>query len=218
MTFAIIGSGAIGTAIARSFVRNDVSVMIANKTGKASLSALVEELGPNIVPSDLPAALSADIVILAVPFDSAAQVLRGVADWGGRIIVDATNAINLGDFSPADLGGRPSTDVIADAAPGARLVKAFNHNFARVLARDPSDGKGGRHVLFVSGNDTSANTAVITWLTSFGFEAIDLGRTDAGGLLQQFGGALTTRSFVSQAQSGASPPEMDLLVPHDTAV
>ena len=211
MSFAIIGSGAIGGAIAQSFARTNVPVMVANKSGRASISPLFEELGAAIVPSDLPEALSADMVILAVPFDAAPRILQGVADWHGRIIVDATNAINLADFLPAYLGGRPSTDVVADAAPGARLVKAFNHNWARVLTRDPRDAKGGKHVLFVSGNDRSANTEVVTLLRSFGFEGIDLGRTDAGGLLQQFGGALTNHRFVSQAQGGAGPAEMDIL-------
>jgi predicted dinucleotide-binding enzyme len=79
-----------------------------------------------------------------------------------------------------------------------------------VLARDPSDGKGGRHVLFVSGNDASANAAIVALLTSFRFEALDLGRTGEGGLLHQFGGPLSPQSFVSQAQGG-SPGEMDLL-------
>ncbi len=213
MSFSIIGSGAIGGAIARSFARTNTPVMVANKTGKASISPLREEVGPAIIPSDVSDALRADVVVLAVPFEAAATALQGVTDWGGRIIVDATNAINEADFSPADLGGRPSTDVIADAAPGARLVKAFNHNWARVLARDPRDGKGGRHVLFIAGNEPSANAVIVELLTSFGFEVIDLGRTDAGGRLQEFGGPLTTRSFVSQAQGGASPSEMDLLAP-----
>lgn len=211
MNYAIIGSGAIGKAIARSFARNNMPVMIANKTGPSSIAPLVQELGPSIIPSDLSEALSADIVILALPFDAAAQVLGVVADWRGRIIVDATNAINFADFSPADLGGKPSTDVIADAVHGARLVKAFNHNYARVLARNPDDAGGARRVLFVSGNDPSANAVIVALLTTFGFEAIDLGRTDSGGLLQQFGGPLVTQSFVSQPQGGPSPLEMDLV-------
>ena len=66
-------------------------------------------------------------------------------------------------------------------------------------------------MLFLSGNDPSANAEVAALMERFGFEPIDLGRNDAGGLLQQFGGPLTTRSFISQAIGGASPAEMDLV-------
>lgn len=69
----------------------------------------------------------------------------------------------------------------------------------------------GRHVLFVSGNDASANSERVALLGSFGFEVVDLGRTDSGGLLQQFGGPLVTRSFFSQAQGGPNALEMDLI-------
>jgi predicted dinucleotide-binding enzyme len=136
-----------------------------------------------------------------------------VPDWSGRIIVDATNAIDYTDFSPADLGGRPSSDLVSDWATNARVVKAFGHTWARVLAREPGDGRGGRRVLFLSGNDADANAEVAALIDRMGFEPIDLGRNDQGGLLQQFGGPLTTRSFVSQAIGGSSPAEMDLVDP-----
>jgi len=210
MKYAIIGSGAIGTAIARQFARQQLEVQVANTRGPASLQTLVDELGSFVVPTELQTALTADIVFLAIPFDAVAAALKDAPDWNNRIIVDTTNAIDFSDFSPADLGGRPSSDIIADAAPGARLVKAFNTMFANVVARKPDDARG-RRVLFLSGNDKDANASLSELIERFGYAPIDLGPISAGGLLQQFGGPLTTHSMILQRQGGASLPEMDVI-------
>ncbi|MES2349600.1 MAG: NADPH-dependent F420 reductase [Pseudomonadota bacterium] len=210
MKYAIIGSGAIGTAIARQFARQQLEVQVANTRGPASLQALVDELGSAVVPTDLKTALGADMVFLAIPFDAVAAALKDAPAWNNRIIVDTTNAIDFSDFSPADLGGRPSSDIVADAASGARLVKAFNTMFANVVARKPDDARG-RRVLFLSGNDKAANASLSELIERFGYAPIDLGPIAAGGLLQQFGGPLTTHSMILQRQGGASLPGMDVI-------
>ncbi len=211
MTYAIVGSGNIGSAVAGHFARTGIDVAVAASRGPETVAPLAQRLGSHITPSEVSDALGADVVVLAVPFDAVKDLVGQVPDWSGRIIVDATNAIDYKDFSPADLGGRASSDLVEEWATGARVVKAFGHTWAKVLAHEPEDGRGGRRVLFVSGNDPSANAEVAALMERFGFEPIDLGRNDAGGLLQQFGGPLTTRSFISQAIGGASPAEMDLV-------
>jgi len=199
MTYSVIGSGAIGTAVARQFARKNIPLMVANRRGPQSIKGLVDELGPSIIPTERLKALEADVVILAVPFAAIGDALSGIKDWKGRIIVDTTNAINFADFSPADLGGRPSSDLVAAAAPGARVVKAMNHLLARILGKPADDGKGyGKRTLFVAGNDSDARIQVAELLKSFGFGVIDLGLINHGGLLMQFGGALTTHSLVMQ--------------------
>ena len=210
MKYAIIGAGNIGTAVAGHFARTGVDVGLAASRGIEAVRATAGKIGPGVIPVEVADALGADVVILAVPFDAVRDLVSRVDDWQGRIIVDATNAIDYSNFSPADLGGRASSDVVEEWAGGARVVKAFGHTWAKVLAREPGDGRGGRRVLFVSGNNPDANTAVAELISSFGFEPVDLGRNSEGGLLQQFGGALTTKSFISQAIGGASPAEMDL--------
>lgn len=210
MKYAIIGSGAIGTAIARQFARQELQVQIANTRGPASLKALADELGPVVIPTELAEALRADIVFLAVPFDAVEAALKDAPAWNNRIVVDTTNAIDFKDFSPANLDGRPSSDIVAEAAPGARLVKSFNTLFANVVARKPDDAKG-RRVLFLSGNDKDANKTLAELIERFGYAPIDLGPIAAGGLLQQFGGPLTTHSLIQQRQGGASLPEMDVI-------
>jgi predicted dinucleotide-binding enzyme len=211
MRYAIIGAGNIGTAVAGHFARTGTDVGLAASRGIEAVRGVADAIGPNVIPSEVSDALAADVVILAVPFEAVQGLVGSVPDWQDRIIVDATNAIDYRDFSPADLGGRASSDIVEEWATGARVVKAFGHTWAKVLAREPGDGHGGRRVLFVSGNHREANATVAELISDLGFEALDLGRNDGGGLLQQFGGPLTTKSFISQAIGGAGPAEMDLV-------
>jgi 8-hydroxy-5-deazaflavin:NADPH oxidoreductase len=195
MTYAIIGSGNIGTAVARQFARKGIKVAITNTRGPDSLLLLEKELGRDIVPQTLEVALNADIVILAVPFSAIAGIARSGGDWKGKIVVDATNAIDFPSYAPTDLGGRPSSEVVAEQLRGARLVKAFNTLPAAVLATDPSEGRGHR-VLFISGNDTEANSIVASLAEELGFAPITLGRLAEGGLLQQYGGPLMIQNLI----------------------
>lgn len=194
MTYAIIGSGAIGSALARQFARSNIDVLIANSRGPESLAGLVAELGSHVTPTSLPEALKAGTVILAVPFTAVADAVQVSAEWNGRIVVDATNAIDFPAFTPKDLGGRPSTEIVAEMVPGARVVKAFNTLPAAVLASDPAQD-GGRRVLFVSGNDASANADTASLIERLGFAPITLGELNQGGLLQQFGASLVAQNL-----------------------
>ena len=148
MNCAILGSGAIGTALARRFVAKSIDITIANTKGPQSLAGLVSELGPIVRPVTVSEALQADVVILAIPFDAVRDAVKDV-EWERRIVVDATNAIDFAAFSPRDLKGRLSTQIVADAVPGARVVKAFNTLAATILGADPV-AHGGRRVLFGS--------------------------------------------------------------------
>lgn len=194
MKFAILGAGAIGTALARRFVASGIAVSIASTRDPANLSAQMESLGSLVTPVTSAQALLADVVILAIPFDAVSAAVKGVA-WGNRIVVDATNAIDMPGFTPRNLDGRPSSHVVAEAVPGARLVKAFNTLFAVLLEAEPKT-LGGRRVLFVSGDDASARATVSELVESLGFAAVDLGSIAEGGRAQQFGGGLAAKEFI----------------------
>lgn len=193
MSYAIIGSGAIGSALASQFARQNMDVLVANSRGPESLAELVDKLGKNIKPVPMREALEADIVILAVPYDAVPEAVRAAPNWNDRIVVDATNAINFPAFTPRDLGGRLSTEIISEAVRGARVVKAFNTLPAAVLAADPHQSGGGR-VLFLSGNDVKANTDVAALAAKLGFAPIILGDL-ADGRLAQFGSPLMVHNL-----------------------
>jgi len=195
MSYSIIGSGNIGSALARQFVRNGINVAIANLRGPDSLQLLKKELGENLVPQTIEAALTASTIILAVPFKAVSAIARNSRDWKGKIVVDATNAIDFPSYAPTDLGGRLSSELVIEQLLGARVVKAFNTLPAAILAADPAEGHG-RRVIFVSGNDVEANAEVAALVGKLGFAPIILGNLSEGGLLQQYGGQLVIHNLV----------------------
>jgi len=198
MTYSIIGSGLIGSAVARQFSRAGLDILMANRRGADSLDDLARELGPHIKPVPLAKVLAADMVFLALPYDAIGEATGSVKDWQGRIVIDATNAIDFPAFTPRDLGGRPSSDVVTGTLKGARVVKAFNTLPAAILATDPAEA-AGRRVLFVSGNDDAANAQVAGLIQKLGFAPIMLGKVAEGGRLQQFGGPLAAQNFIKAA-------------------
>jgi predicted dinucleotide-binding enzyme len=188
-TYSIIGTGHIGRALASHFGRKGIQVGIANRTGSEDLA---RELGVKAV--SVQEALAADIVVLAVPFTAIAELVRDAPAWNNRIVVDATNVRG----GAAQLGGRLSTEVVADAVRGARVVKAFNTLFAAVLAQDP----GGHRVVFLSGNDDTANSEVATLVERLGFAPVVLGRLTEGGRLQDFGAPLVGLNLLRYPDQG----------------
>ncbi len=177
MNYAIIGSGNIGTALARVFARQNIEVALANSRGPETLASLTKELGPSVHPQSLQDALEAEVIFLAVPFSAHQTVARQSEGWNGKIIVDLTNALHI---APEELGGRLSSEIVADAFVGARLVKALNHLPAEQLGTNPSR-EGQRQVVFLSSNDADASATVAAIATQLGFAPVELGRLDQGG-------------------------------------
>lgn len=213
MTIGIIGSGALGSNFARILAKNGIAATIANSRGPSSLASLVEELGSSIKAGTVKEAASADIVLVAVRWVDAEKVLRNLPAWNGRIVIDGTNPVEF--FDPAtspdandpsnplaaygikavDLGSKHSSQIIQQLVPGARVVKAFNHNDVNVL-KEP-EVAGGKRVLFYSGDDTAAKAEVGRIMEATGFFPVDLGTLDVGGPLASlpFGG-LSTHNFI----------------------
>src|SRR5260370_42462203 len=108
MTYSIIGSGAIGSALAGHFASKGIEVSLANNRGPSSLKDIVRKLGSKAKAVTVKEAASADIVILAVPFPAVPDAGSSIPDGRGRIVVDATNAVDLPSFTPNALAGQPA--------------------------------------------------------------------------------------------------------------
>ncbi|MCF7533705.1 NADPH-dependent F420 reductase [Pseudomonas petrae] len=181
MTYSIIGTGSIGLALAGQFARSRVPVSIANTRGPASITPLVKEFDGTVTPLAMQDALQADVIVLAVPFWSHVDVASAATDWQGKIIIDVTNAYGV---PLAELEHLPSSAVVAKAFSGARLVKAFNHLPAGVLAQPPATASG-RRVIFLSGDDEGAVSEVAALVTRLGYAPVSLGGLSEGGQLVQ---------------------------------
>lgn len=213
MSIGIIGAGALGSNFARLLVRNGISAVISNRRGPASLRSLVDELGPLIKAGTVEEAASADMVLLAIHWIDAEKILGGLPAWEGRIVIDGTNPVERLDPGSPDasdpdnplaaygikainLGQKHSSQIIQELVPGARLVKAFNHNNANVF--NESEPASGKRVLFYSGDDAAAKANVRELIVAVGFAPIDLGELDVGGPLASLPfGPLSAQGFLA---------------------
>jgi hypothetical protein len=181
MSYAIIGFGNIGQALAKAFARSGIEVSAATTRDPESFASDTAAIGPEIIPTTLGEAVKADIVFLAVRYESHGDVAKALGSWKGKTIIDVTNAYGV---SPEQLGGQPSSKVVAQAFTGAKLVKGFNHLVAGVLDQDPAVN-GGRRVVFLASDDDDAAAEIGALAENLGFSPIQLGGLSDGGLLVQ---------------------------------
>ncbi|RWN50920.1 MAG: NADP oxidoreductase coenzyme [Mesorhizobium sp.] len=170
MSYAIVGFGNIGKALAKAFARKGIEVSVATTRDPESFASDAAAIGPTIIPKKLAEAVKADIIFLAVRFESHPDVAKALPTWQGKTIVDVTNAYGV---PPEQLGGQPSSKFIAQAFSGAELVKGFNHLIAAVLDQDPAV-KGGRRVIFLASDDEGAAVQIGTLAENLGFAPIKL--------------------------------------------
>jgi len=212
MNIGIIGSGGLGSNMARALASKGLSATISNRRGPASLASLVEELGPTIQAGTVAQAAAADIVLVAVRWVDLGQALHGLPAWHGRIVIDGTNPVQFLDpdspdakdpsnplaaygIKAIDLGGKNSSEVFAEFVPGARVVKALNHLDVNVLAQP--EVSGGQRVQFYSGDDALAKAEVRKILEVIGYFPVDLGPLAVGGPLASLPfGALAATNFI----------------------
>ncbi|MGA9794244.1 MAG: NAD(P)-binding domain-containing protein [Rhizomicrobium sp.] len=179
MSYAIVGFGALGQALARAFARKNIDVTVASRRPREALAPQARAVGPTVVAKSLPEALEADTIILAVPFGEHREVAKALPNWKGKTVIDTTNALGV---SPEELGDLPSSAVIAKAFTGAKLVKGFNHLIAATLAADPVV-EGGHRVIFLSSDDEDATAPVADLAKRLGFAPVKLGKLNEGGAL-----------------------------------
>jgi len=180
-SYAIIGFGKIGKALAKAFARKGIEVSVATTREPESFASDAATIGPGIIPATLAEAVKAEVIFLAVHFESHPDVAKALPTWQGKTIVDVTNAYGV---PPEKLGGLPSARFVAQAFTGGKLVKGFNHLVAAILDQDPAV-HGGRRVVFLASDDDGAAAEIGTLAEKLGFAPVKLGGLSEGGLLVQ---------------------------------
>ena len=176
MSYAIVGFGKIGQALAHAFARNNIEVSVASRRPPEALAPQARAIGPTVVARSLRDALAADTIILAVPFGEHREVAKALPNWKGKTIIDATNGFG------EELDGLLSSAFATTAFTGAGLVKGFNHLGAAKLAADPIV-EGGHRVVFLASDDEDAIDPVAALAKQLGFAPVKLGKLNEGGAL-----------------------------------
>jgi 8-hydroxy-5-deazaflavin:NADPH oxidoreductase len=193
---AIVGSGNIGSALARLFARAGIEVSLANTRGPESLRQLAASLGSGVHAVPLEQALDSEIIFMAIPFPAVEQFGKSLPDWTGKTVVDTTNA-HYAPNSAEILQGRLSAQYAAEQLPGAVIVKAFNQLPANTLAAE-LDPELGRRVIFIATDSPEAGDRIADLAGDLGLAAVQLGRIDEGGRLIQAPNALVLRNLIER--------------------
>jgi 8-hydroxy-5-deazaflavin:NADPH oxidoreductase len=181
-TISIIGAGGMATAVAGRIAKAGHTVEVLSRD-PAKARALADKLSAGATTGTYAAAPAADIVILAVPYGSAAAV---VADYGdaleGKVIIDITNPVAPDLSGLVTPHGSSGAQEIAKGLPvTVHVVKAFNTVFGHVLA------KNGRLDAFIAADDPEAKARVSTFIESLGLRPLDVGGLHMASTLEALG-------------------------------
>lgn len=207
-SIAIVGTGPLGMAIGQLLLGSQYRVSMASRRPRRVTAQLVEEYLPGVAAATWAQAYDHDMLVCAIP----------VAHWtaldperlAGHIVVDAMNYSPLLDepIPALERGGASSSEVLAAAWPGARVVRALNHIAARELVPDARPaGEPDRRALAVAGDDEAARTVVSGLVEAMGFDPVDAGPLARGRLFGPgtaiFGGRYTAAGLRAALGEGA---------------
>ena len=179
-TIAIIGSGHVGSNLAKAAVAHGYRVVLSNSQGPDSLADLVSELGPR-ASAATPAEASAagDFAIVAIPLTTIDQV--PVEPLAGKVVIATVNYFpeRLGHVPEIDGGTTMAPGLLQAHLPASKVVRAFSMIDAADMSGDGHpEGDPKRRALALAGNDPAAKQLVAGLYQEFGFDALDIGGLD----------------------------------------
>ncbi len=186
MRIGLIGSGRIGSNLARLAVAHGHDVVVSNSRGPETLAALVTELGPHArAATAAEAAAEGDIVVVTIPLKAIDAV--PVEPLVGKVVIDTNNYYpeRDGEIPALDTKSTTSSELLAAHLPGAHVVKAFNSiYFEHLIEHAKPAGTEGRRALPIAGDDAAAKATVATLIDTFGFDVVDAGALAEGARFQ----------------------------------
>jgi 8-hydroxy-5-deazaflavin:NADPH oxidoreductase len=176
-TVGFIGSGKIGSTVARLSVAAGYDVIMSNSRGPQTLQELVQELGPGArAATGEQAASEGDLVVVTIPLKAYRTI--PAAALAGKTVIDTCNYYPQrdGQFAEIDDGSMTSSEVIQQHLAGARVVKAFNNIFYQhLLSLSRPRGAADRSFLPIAGDDAGAKAEVTAFLEAIGYGSMDVG-------------------------------------------
>jgi hypothetical protein len=186
-TIGFIGSGKIGSQLARLAVAQGHDVVLSNSRGPETLADLVAELGPHArAATPAEAATAADIAVVTIPLRAIDTV--PVAPLAGKIVIDTNNyyPVRDGQIAELDSEGTTVSELLQRHLPTSKVVKAFNHiMFSQLTTDGRPAGTPGRRALVIAGDDAGALATVAGLIDSFGFDAVEVSPLSEGWRIQR---------------------------------
>jgi predicted dinucleotide-binding enzyme len=206
-TIGFIGSGKIGSTVARLAVDAGHDVVLSNSRGPDTLADLVAELGEHARAATADeAARAGDLVVVTIPFKAHSTVPAG--PLAGKPVLDTMNYYPQRDDQVAELddGSAISSELLQRHLPGSHVVKVFNNiNFRHLASLGRPAGDPERSALAIAGDDEGAKAAVTGLLDSIGYDAYDVGPL-AEGWRFQVGAPAYGTPYAPEGMAGPGHP------------
>lgn len=179
MKIGILGAGRVGGTLAKRWAQLGHDIMIGTRDPNSEkVKSVLAAAGGAKASSVAEAAAFGDVLLLAVPSNAVQETLATAGDLRGKIVMDAVNWFGE---KPAGVAASLA-EAIAQWAPGAKVIKAYNMTGAGNMANP--DYNGVKADLFICGDDADAKATVTELTTSIGFDVVDAGPLSAAGLLE----------------------------------
>lgn len=192
MNIGIIGSGNVGSALGQRWLEKGNTVMFGVRDpNNDKAKAVLHNISGARIGSVSEASRFGEAILIAVPGGSALDAVRACSDLRGKILMDSTNWFGQ---HPAGVT-RSLAEAIADATPGARVVKAFNTTGANNML-NPHYGSHNAD-MYICGDDADAKALVAGLSRDIGFDVVDAGPLSAAALLESL-----AQLWVHLARSG----------------
>jgi predicted dinucleotide-binding enzyme len=204
MKITVIGAGNMGSAFVKQLTRAGHQVSVTARDAAKAEQVAAAHPGARAVPTAA-AAEGADAVVLATAYGDAASALKAVGDLRGKVVIDITNPLTA-DYMGLTIGHTTSAaEEIAEAAPGAEVVKAFNTVFAQVLAEGADFGNGRKVSVFVAGDSERAKQTAGAIANSLGFDVVDAGGLKNARYLEPLAGLNIYLGYGAGLGTGIAP-------------
>jgi predicted dinucleotide-binding enzyme len=185
-TWGFIGSGHIGSTVARLAVAAGHDVVMSNSRGPSTLAELVSDLGGQArAATPEQAGEAGDVVVVTIPLKNYREV--PVEELVGKIVIDTMNYYPArdGQIAALDSGATTSSELLQAHLPASRVVKGFNNIFFEHLRDLPRPaGAADRSALAIAGNDAEAKRRVRELFNEVGYDTVDLGPMSEGWRIQ----------------------------------
>jgi 8-hydroxy-5-deazaflavin:NADPH oxidoreductase len=205
-TIGIIGSGHVGSNLAKAAIAHGYDVLLSNSQGPDSLADLVSELGPRARAATAgDAAAAGDFVIVAIPLAGIDGV--PVEPLAGKVVIATINYFPQrdGHFPGIDNGSTSVPGILQAHLPTSKVVRAFSMIDAADMSGDGHpEGDPKRRALALSGDDPAAKRLVANLYNEFGFDAVDIGGLSESWRLDAGQPAFVTRQNVAELKANVA--------------
>jgi 8-hydroxy-5-deazaflavin:NADPH oxidoreductase len=210
-TIGILGSGHVGSNLAKAAIAHGYDVVLSNSQGPASLAGLVSGLGPRAsAATAAEAAAAGDFAIVAIPLTTIDQV--PVEPLAGKVVIATINYFpqRLGHIAAIDDGTTTAPGLLQAHLPESRVVRAFSMIDAADMSGDGHPaGDPKRRALALAGDDPAAKQLVAGLYNEFGFDALDIGGLDESWRIDAGQPAFVVRQNLSELKANVAKAKRD---------